>query len=427
MSTSKDSESETQSRAETQSSSNRDSKLYRGRAPIASMDAMEDMDMLTGSNPTIAPELHMLGKLPSSSALAPECHMLVKGTLPGLRYRRLGKSGLKISNIALGSLKVFTQEDPDASEELVTLAFENGINFFDISEPFTSKKAEMELGRIIKKKGWSRRQYVISTKVYWDKTEAKALSRKEIIESCNDSLRNLQLDYIDILIIHKHDPHCPIEEILRAMTFLIDSGKVMYWGTAKWSPVEIFETFSQARTTNCIPPVCEYAEYHPFHREKVELYMAELYNKIGMGLITWSPVSFGLCTGKAEDQLSLFTKLAIKSGRYNGMDMMCLNEGGEALNRIKLLEGVASRLGACLHQLLVAWCVRNNTSQAVVVSAATMEQLCQILNSLQILPKLTPAVLEEMDKILVNKPVRPPMVSTLQQRWAATGGMPPSS
>lgn len=393
-----------------------DSRLYRGRAPIASMDAMEEldgMDILTGSNP----------------ALPNECHVLGKGVLPGLRYRHLGKSGLKVSSIGLGSLKAFSSEDCELNEDLVTLAFENGINFFDISEPFTSKRAELELGRILKSKGWSRRQYVVSTKIYWDKTEQKALSRKEIIESVEDSLKNLQLDYIDLVTIHKNDPNCPLEEILRAMTYLINSGKIMYWGTAKWSPVEIFETFSMARTLHCIAPLCEYAEYHPFHREKVELYMAELYNKIGTGLITWSPISLGLCSAKQEDQFSLLTKLAVKSGKYNkgGIDMMMndVRAPNEATIRVKQLEAMSEKLGVTLSQLLVGWTLRNNSSQCVIVSANNVDQLCLLLNSLQILPKLNNGVMEDIDKILCNKPSRPPMVSTLQQRWAATGGMPP--
>jgi len=379
------------------------------------MDAMEDMDILTGSNPLIQPD----------------CNMLVKGVIPGLRQRHLGKSGLKVSNIGLGSLKAFSNEDCEINEELVTLAFENGINFFDISEPFTSKRSEVELGRIIKKAGWARRQFVVSTKVYWDKTEGKALSRKEIIESVRDSLKNLQLDYIDLLIIHKNDPNCPIEEVLRALSYLINTGQVMYWGTAKWSPVEIFETFSMARTLNCVAPLCEYAEYHPFHREKVELYMAELYNKIGIGLITWSPISLGLCSSKPEDQFALFTKLAIKSGKYNkggGIDMLNLNDGrspNEATARVKHLESIAERLGVSLSQLVLAWSLRNNTSQSVIVSANSVEQLCLLLNSLQLMPKLTNSLMEEIDKLLSNKPTRPPMVSTLQARWAATGGLPP--
>jgi len=410
---------------------------------------MESMDILTGSNPTIQPD----------------CNMLGKGVLPGLRYRHLGKSGLKVSNIGLGSLKAFTSEDCEINEELVTLAFEAGINLFDISEPFTSKRAEVELGRIIKKNGWARRQFVVSTKVYWDKTEGKALSRKEIIESVGDSLKNLQLDYIDLLIIHKNDPNCPIEEILRALNYLINTGKVgsinhicdislyfifilpppfsfllilvllllqvMYWGTAKWSPVEIFETFSMARTLNCVAPLCEYAEYHPFHREKVELYMAELYNKIGIGLMTWSPISLGLCSSKPEDQAALFTKLALKSGKYNkggGIDMLNLNDGrapSEATARVKHLEAIADKERVSLSQLVLAWSLRNNTSQTVIVSASSVDQLCLLFNSLQLLPKLTNALMEEIDKVLSNKPTRPPMVSTLQARWAATGGLPP--
>lgn len=406
----------------------KDTVLYRGRAPIASMDAMEDMDntdILTGSNPGIA--------LPPPYYEAPgpdTVTRLCTGIAPGLRYRHLGKSGLKVSNIGLGSLKAFSSDDCELNEELVSLAFDSGINFFDISEPFSSKRAEVELGRIIKKRGWGRRQYAVCTKVYWDKTDEKALSRKEIIESVRDSLENLQLEYIDVLVIHKNDPNCPLEEVLRAITYLVNTGKILYWGTAKWTPVEIFETFSMARTLSCIAPLAEYAEYHPFHREKVELYMAELYNKIGTGLITWSPISLGLCAGKAEDQTSLFTKLALKSGKYSKgpLDMMNLNDGrapNEAVTRVKQLEAVAERLGATLTQLVMAWSLRNNTSQVVIISASSVDQLCRQLTSLQLLPKLTNSVMEEMDRVLCNKPVRPAMVSTLQQRWAATGGMPP--
>jgi len=406
-----------------------DPHLYRGRAPIASMDAMEDMDILTGSNPVINNGPHHQPFIPGNEAVNSKLG-LGTSTAPGLRFRHLGKSGLKVSNIGLGSLKAFSSDDCELNEELVGLAFDSGINFFDISEPYSSKRAEVELGRIIKKKGWNRRQYAVCTKVYWDKTEEKALSRKEIIESVRDSLENLQLEYIDLLVIHKNDPHCPLEEVLRAITYLVNTGKILYWGTAKWSPVEIFETFSMARTLNCIAPLAEYAEYHPFHREKVELYMAELYNKVGTGLITWSPISLGLCSGKPDDQAALFTKLALKSGKYQSgpLDMMNLSEGRaphEAVTRVKQLEAIAERLGASLTQLVLAWSLRNNTSQVVIVSAASTDQFCRLLSALQLLSKLTNSLMDEIDRVLCNKPVRPPMVSTLQQRWAATGGMPP--
>jgi len=321
-----------------------DSRLYRGRAPIASMEGMEEldgMDILTGSNPAIQSDPQLMGK--------------GEKIVPGLRYRHLGKSGLKVSSIGLGSLKAFSSEDPELNEEL---------------------------------------------------------------------------EYIDLLIVHKNDPNCPIEEVLRAMNYLINTGQIMYWGTAKWTPVEIFETFSMARTLQCVGPLCEYAEYHPFHREKVELYMAELYNKIGTGLITWSPISLGLSSAKPEDTFSLFTKLAVKSGKFNkgGIDMLNLHDGrapNEATVRVKQLEAVAEKLGASLAQLVVAWSLRNNTSQSLILSAASVDHLCLLLNSLQLLPKLTNAIMDDIDKLLSNKPSRPPMVSTLQQRWAATGGMPP--
>jgi len=403
--------SENDAESQTVNSNHRDSKLYRGRAPIASMDAMEDVETNNGSN----------------TVLAPDCQVLGRGTLQGLKYRHIGKSGLKVSNIALGSLKAFGSDDKELNEEIITLAFENGINFFDISEPFTSKKAEVELGRIIKKKGWTRRQFTVATKIYWDKTEERALSRKEIIESVKDSLGNLQLEYIDLLVIHKYDPHCPIEEILRAVDFLINTGKILYWGTAKWSPVEIFECISLARSINCIGPICEYAEYHPFHREKVELYMAELYNKVGLGLITWSPVSLGLLLGNREEQIQLCVKLAVKSGKYkSGPDAVNGYQEGmnQATHVVKQLDMVAERMGCTLCQLLLAWSLRNNTSQIIVLSANSQEQLANQLASLQTIHRLKNPVMEELDRILLNKPVRQPMVSTLQQRWTATGQLP---
>ncbi|CAB4057526.1 Voltage-gated potassium channel subunit beta-2,Voltage-gated potassium channel subunit beta-3,Voltage-gated potassium channel subunit beta-1 [Lepeophtheirus salmonis] len=176
------------------------------------------------------------------------------------------------------------------------------------------------------------------------------------------------------MIVHKSDSNCPIDEIIRAFAYLINDGKIMYWGTARWSPVEIFETYSQCRHLGLIPPICELGEYHWFHREKVELYMAELYNKIGIGLMTWSPISFGLCLGKNDDPLDLLPKL-----------------------------NYADKLGCTLSQLQVAWSVRNQTCQCVIISASDSNELDELIGSLKIISKLSPQSMEEIDKILCNK------------------------
>ena len=239
------------------------------------MDAMEDMDLMSGSN------THL-------SKLSSECNMAAsaaatKATFPGLKYRNIGKTGLKMSNIALGSIKTFAPNvEPDVSEDIVTTAYDHGINHFDVCDPYMSDRAERELGRIFAKKEWPRRSFFVSTRVFWHRSDMCCLSRKEILESVKQSLDNLQLEYIDLLIIHKNDTNCPLEEVLRAMTYLVDNGKIMYWGTARWSPFELFEAYSKAKEFRFVGPSCEIAEYHWFHREKVELYMAELYNKIGL-------------------------------------------------------------------------------------------------------------------------------------------------
>jgi len=471
--------------------SSRNSKLYRGKAPIASMDAMEDMDLLSGSNThlsklssdgNMAASVGATAVLPSAPAFV---NALPAGTkvaqserntiFPGIKYRNIGKTGLKCSNIGLGSIKVFDQESPEAAEEIVTLAYESGINYFDICDPYRADEAERQLGRILKTKGWPRRNYVISTKVYWHKNDLQALSRKEIIESVKISLINLGLEYIDLVIVHKYDHNCPVEEVVRAMTFLIDAGMVMYWGTARWTPFEIFESYSASKEYRLIGPTVELSEYHWFHREKVELYMAELYNKIGVGLMTWSPISYGLSLGNKEDNTLLFQKLSIKNyksqppskavetvmlppetsitmpnqptsipgiapttsvripadGSATPAGVTTVNSTGPmdvaamTQSRIKLLTKMADKHGCTLSQLAVAWCLRNSTSQSVIASANSTEQLLEILGSLPIVAKITHPVNEEIDKILGNKPARQPMVSTLQTRWAATGGVPP--
>ncbi|KAL1116371.1 hypothetical protein AAG570_004846 [Ranatra chinensis] len=222
---------------------------------------------------------------------------------PGLRYRNLGKSGLRVSNIGLGTWVTFGSNVSEAeAEAIVEAAYYSGINLFDLSDAHCGPRAELELGAILKKKSWKRSSYIVTTKIYFNsKSDERGLSRKHIMESVKSSLMRLHLDYIDVVIIHKCDPMCPTEETVRAMNQVISQGWAMYWGTAKWTPVEIMEAYTNCRQFNCITPIIEQAEYHMFCREKAELYMAELYNKIGVGLMAWSPMSMGLVSSKVEE------------------------------------------------------------------------------------------------------------------------------
>ncbi|KAE8738885.1 hypothetical protein FOCC_FOCC015621 [Frankliniella occidentalis] len=237
---------------------------------------------------------------------------------PGLRYRNLGKSGLRVSNVGLGTWVTFGPGVTESeAENVVVLAYESGVNLFDVSEAHCGPRAELELGRILQRRGWKRSSYVVCTKIYWNsKSDERGLSRKHIIESVKASLARLQLAYIDVVLIHKADPMCPMEEVVRAMHHVVCQGWAMYWGTARWTPGEVMEAYSNCRQFNCTTPVCEQAEYHLFCRDKAELYMPELYNKIGVGLMAWSPLTMGLISGKFDEAgFPLISRSSFKSKR----------------------------------------------------------------------------------------------------------------
>lgn len=189
-----------------------------------------------------------------------------------------------------------TRLSEQAAEELVSVAYDNGINYFDTGDGFVNGRCEVMLGNILKKRGWKRNTYIVATKLFWNSGPSSAqgapgLSRKFIVEAVEASLKRLQLKYVDIVLINKLDGMCPMEEIVRAMAHIIDKGLACYWGTSRWSPVHIMESFTVARQFNCPPPTCEQMEYHMFTRDKMELYMPEMYHKLGVGVISWSTFS----------------------------------------------------------------------------------------------------------------------------------------
>ncbi|CAG0896226.1 unnamed protein product [Darwinula stevensoni] len=363
------------------------------------------------------------------------------GMIPGLKFRNLGKSGLKVTNLGLAT---WTTLNPGVSEEtaeaVITWAYEVGINYFDTSEVYSGGRAEALLGGIIRKKGWRRSSYVLSAKVHWGKTspdgDMRGLSRKTIVESVKGSLDRLGVDYIDVVILHKADPMCPMEEVVRAMSYVISEGWAMYWGTARWSAVEIMEAYTNARTFNCPPPIVEQTEYHFFCREKTELQMSEMFNKIGVGCMTWSPLGAGLIatTGKTEDGCTLFARPSFrpgsKGGGLVGAGGSGLGDGGLSMRESRLtledlrlheekfqeLLGMTERLGCSLAQLSLAWCLKNEHVQCVLVGAASVQQLAENILCLQVVPKLTGGVLAELERVLGNKPVKRPLMSTMQMQ-----------
>ncbi|XP_035770911.1 voltage-gated potassium channel subunit beta-1-like, partial [Neolamprologus brichardi] len=233
----------------------------------------------------------------------------------GMIYRNLGKSGLRVSCLGLGTWVTFGgQVTDEVAEELMTIAYENGINLFDTAEVYNSGKAEAVLGSILKKKGWSSSSLLLTIQLPWQgKAEMeRGLSRKHILEGLKASLDRLQLEYVDIVFANRPDPNTPIEETVRAMTYVINQGMSMYWGTSRWTSMEIMEAYSVARQFNMIPPICEQAEYHMFQREKVEVHLPELFHKIGIGAMTWCPLACGIISGKYNNGIPPYSRASLK-------------------------------------------------------------------------------------------------------------------
>nr|XP_061810655.1 voltage-gated potassium channel subunit beta-2-like [Nerophis lumbriciformis] len=333
-----------------------------------------------------------------------ECDITMEDS--GMVYRNLGKSGLRVSCLGLGTWVTFgSQISDEMADSVMTLAYNNGINLFDTAEVYASGRAETTLGNILEKKGWRRSSYVVTTKIYWGgqaETE-RGLSRKHIIEGLRGSLARLKLDYVDIIFANRSDVNSPMEEVVRAMTFVINQGMAMYWGTSRWNAMEIMEAYSIARQFNLVPPVCEQAEYHYFQRDKVELHIPELYHKIGVGAVTWSPLACGMLTGKYDSGIPPCSRAAMKGHAWL-KERLCSDEGKQQLGKVKELNLLAERLGRTPAQLAIAWCLRSEGISSVLLGVSNTEQLMENLSSIQVLSQLTPAIIAEMDTLLGNKP-----------------------
>ncbi|KAK1153355.1 hypothetical protein AOXY_G30286 [Acipenser oxyrinchus oxyrinchus] len=328
------------------------------------------------------------------------------GRSTGMKYRNLGKSGLRVSCVGLGTWVTFgSQITDETAESLVTLAYESGVNLFDTAEVYASGRAETTLGNILKKKGWRRSSFVITTKIYWGgqaETE-RGLSRKHIIEGLKGSLDRLQLDYVDIVFANKTDTNCPMEEVVRAMTFVIDHGMAMYWGTSRWSAMEIMEAYSVARQFNLIPPICEQAEYNLFQRDKVEVQLPELFHKIGVGTMTWSPLASGLISGKYCERVPDSSRAAMKGYQWL-KEKLGSEEGQRQQAKIKELHLLADRMNCTVAQLAIAWCLRSEGVSTVLLGVSSVEQLIENLASIRVLGHMNPQTVSEIDSLLGNKP-----------------------
>ena len=318
-----------------------------------------------------------------------------------MQYRRLGRSGLQVSTLSLGSWVTYhNQVDVSAAKEMLAAAYDAGVNFFDNAEVYALGKSETVMGDAIKALDWPRLNYVVSTKFFWGLSRdaqpinrKDTLNRKYLMQAMDGSLKRMGLDFIDLVYCHRPDPHTPIEETVWAMSDMISQGKALYWGTSEWSASDIRAAWEIAERHHLHKPVMEQPQYNVFHRKRVEVEYARLYEDIGLGLTTWSPLASGLLTGKYRSGVPEGSRGSVK-----GMDFLLTGLTDAAKNAaVTQLEAVATELSCTMGQLAIAWAAHNPRVSTVITGASRMAQLQENLGALAVLDKFTPEVLAKID------------------------------
>lgn len=320
-----------------------------------------------------------------------------------MNYRRLGKAGIKISELSLGAWVTYGgQVGEEIAEKCMIAAYDAGVNFFDNAEAYAGGQAEIVMGNVLKKVGWTREDYVISTKIFWGGkgVNRSGLSHKHLIEGMNNALRRFQQEYVDLVFCHRPDPETPIEETVRAMDIIIKSGKAFYWGTSEWSAADIMKADSIARQYNLTPPSMEQPEYNMFHRERFEIEYAPLYKELGYGTTIWSPLASGLLTGKYNNGIPQDSRAALKG--YEWLQGHVITP--ERIEKVKQLQPVADELGGSMAQLALAWCLKNPNVSTVITGASRPAQVTENMKALAVAEKITPDIMEKIEGILQNKP-----------------------
>ena len=324
-----------------------------------------------------------------------------------MEYRRLGKSGLQLSILSFGSWVSFQKQiDDKIADELMGIAYDNGINFFDNSEAYAGGESEKMMGRVLKMKNWDRTSFTVSSKVFFglygkeNKPNQKGLSRKHVMEACDAALERLQLDYLDLFFCHRADINTPIEETVWAMNTLLQQGKILYWGTSEWSGVEIMEAHRVAQEYKLIGPTMEQPQYNLFERYKVEKEFLPIYDFVGLGTTIWSPLASGLLSGKYNNGIPENSRLALP-------EMSWLKDKvftDDKLKKVTQLSELAKALDVSMASLSIAWCIKNPHVTTAILGATKKEQLTENLKAIDVIEKLTPEVLEKIEGIMDTKP-----------------------
>ena len=318
--------------------------------------------------------------------------------MTAMPYRRLGRSGVKVSALSFGSWVTYgNQLGESSARECMAAAYDAGVNFFDNAEVYAKGASESIMGEVLARSGWRRSSYLVSTKFYWGLhdgvNEKNTLNRKYLMQAIDASLARLKLDYVDLVFCHRPDPDTPIEETVHAMHDMIASGKAVYWGTSEWSAEEIAQAWHVAERHHLHKPVMEQPQYNLFHRQRVEQEYARLYEDIGLGLTTWSPLASGLLTGKYRGGVPAGSRGALENMSFL---VKKLTDGAKN-DAVARLEPIASDLGGNVAQLAIAWANRNPRVSSVILGASRLAQLQDNLGALALTPKLTPEVLERID------------------------------
>ena len=318
-----------------------------------------------------------------------------------MEYRHLGRTGIKVSALSLGSWVTFNnQVGLDAAVEMMGAAYTAGVNFFDNAESYDGGKSEEVMGAALKKLGWRRSSYLVSTKFFWGlydgANEKNTLNRKRLIDAINGSLIRFDLEYVDLLFCHRHDPETPIEETVWAMHNIIEWGKALYWGTSEWPAADIVSAIEIAERHHLHKPVMEQSQYNMLSRQRVEKEYGRLFKDYGIGETCWSPLASGLLTGKYNNGIPQGSR-----GSLAGYDWLTRKlTDQDAIAKVKQIQSIAAGLDVPVAQLALAWCLKNPNVSTVITGASRVEQLNENLKSLDVVKCLTPEIMASIDKIL---------------------------
>ena len=326
-----------------------------------------------------------------------------------MEYRRLGSSGLKVSALSFGSWVTFSNQlDVDHAIEIMGSAYDSGVNFFDNAEVYAHGEAERVMGRALEKLAWPRDSFLVSSKVRWGsvqdpKPTQVGLSRKHVIEACDQALVRLGVEYLDLYLCHRADAEVPIVETVWAMSDLIQMGKVLYWGTSEWSAAELEEAHAAAKEWRLIAPITEQTEYNMFQRERIEVEYSNLYDSLGLGTTTYSPLASGVLTGKYNEGIPEDSRMNLPGYEWL-LRSLKSDEGQSRIAKVRELEVVAQELEISMAQLALAWCLKNPNVSTVITGATTTDQVEENMEALEAVTSLNDEIMERIEGVLENRP-----------------------